>query len=222
LKGYYICIIKHKQYFKPLKFTTMTSAAQTIKDRQTQHLQNLGFDNKTIINEAGMYGLMWGDDATNKCHLYYFRGNSLKPTHYVYSKMESLFNDLNRFIGNRTAIQDSKNKAKQERKEKTESFANEVEVGSIFYTSWGYEQTNVEFYQVVEKTGKKVGLRELKQEHVNKDGYSSMSSHVIALPNQFASNEIQTKILKDGHISFESYRSGYLWGGVPKYVSWYA
>lgn len=27
-------------------------------------------------------------------------------------------------------------------------------VGDIFYTSWGYEQTNIEFYQVVKATPK--------------------------------------------------------------------
>lgn len=31
-----------------------------------------------------------------------------------------------------------------------------VKAGDIFYTNWGYEQTNVEFHQVVRATAKTV------------------------------------------------------------------
>ena len=33
-----------------------------------------------------------------------------------------------------------------------------IEVGDLFYTSWGYDQTNVEFYKVVRTTDHKVEL----------------------------------------------------------------
>lgn len=33
-----------------------------------------------------------------------------------------------------------------------------VHVGDIFYSSWGYEQTNVDFYQVVELRGKHTAI----------------------------------------------------------------
>ncbi|MCW7416708.1 hypothetical protein OHC89_26490 [Escherichia coli] len=37
-----------------------------------------------------------------------------------------------------------------------------IRIGDIFHTHWGYEQTNIEFYQVVSLHGKKtVGLREI-------------------------------------------------------------
>lgn len=37
-----------------------------------------------------------------------------------------------------------------------------VQVGDIMYGSWGYDQTNVEFYQVVARSGDIVTLRENK------------------------------------------------------------
>lgn len=36
-----------------------------------------------------------------------------------------------------------------------------VKVGDIFYTSWGYDQTNVDFYQVVKISGLKIQVREI-------------------------------------------------------------
>jgi hypothetical protein len=35
-------------------------------------------------------------------------------------------------------------------------------VGGVWYTSWGYDQTNVEFFEVVRDTGKSVVLRRIK------------------------------------------------------------
>lgn len=38
-----------------------------------------------------------------------------------------------------------------------------VEIGQVFVGSWGYEQTNIDFYQVVGVTAKSVRLHEIKQ-----------------------------------------------------------
>lgn len=37
----------------------------------------------------------------------------------------------------------------------------QIKEGSIFYSSWGYDQTNIDFYQVVKATAKTVWLRKL-------------------------------------------------------------
>ena len=42
-----------------------------------------------------------------------------------------------------------------------------LQIGSILYTSWGYEQTNIDFYQVIELIGTStVVLREIAQEKI--------------------------------------------------------
>lgn len=47
---------------------------------------------------------------------------------------------------------------------KAAAAAESVSVGDIFASCWGYEQTNVEFYEVVEKSGCYVTVREVAQE----------------------------------------------------------
>jgi len=49
-----------------------------------------------------------------------------------------------------------------------------VKVGDIFYTSWGYDQTNVDYYGVIEvsKSGKTVKLREVTAKVVQSDAYN--------------------------------------------------
>ncbi len=36
------------------------------------------------------------------------------------------------------------------------------EIGSVWYTSWGYDQTNVEYFEVVARTDKSVKLRRIR------------------------------------------------------------
>ena len=52
-----------------------------------------------------------------------------------------------------------------------------VKVGDLFYTSWGYEQTNVNFFQVIELRGASSALvREVKPQLDEEDAVSSMAA----------------------------------------------
>ena len=61
-----------------------------------------------------------------------------------------------------------------------------VKIGDIFYASWGYEQTNVNFFQVVELRGASSAIvREVHPPIVEETGVSSMSSdRVYGIPNE--------------------------------------
>jgi hypothetical protein len=55
--------------------------------------------------------------------------------------------------------------AKNEAKRKArEEFVNPAKVGDIYYTSWGYEQTNIDFFQVVRLTPKGVVFRKIAED----------------------------------------------------------
>lgn len=49
------------------------------------------------------------------------------------------------------------------RRQARTDFVHSYQVGDIFRTSWGYDQTNIEFYEIVEVCGKHVIVRELEQ-----------------------------------------------------------
>ena len=46
-------------------------------------------------------------------------------------------------------------------KDKNTTFAHGVQVGDIFQSSWGYDQTNVSFFQVISVTEKSAKVREV-------------------------------------------------------------
>lgn len=197
---------------------------RTLKISQTDSI-NLTMErlNNSEKLEAGGLKIVTGINIKNQLVMCIWAGNQSEPySKYSYRNETDLINAAILAIKNAEGRQESKTKYKTEKKAKTEKFAATVKVGDIFSASWGYDQTNVDFYQVVQKSGKKVTLRELKQEYVKKDGFSSMSGHTIALPNQFVSEETSVHFLQDECIKFTSYKYGYLWDGKPEYVSWYA
>ena len=61
-----------------------------------------------------------------------------------------------------------------------------VKVGDLFYSSWGYEQTNVNFFQVIALVGKaSVRIREVSAELLEEDAVSCMASNRrYRLPNE--------------------------------------
>lgn len=59
-----------------------------------------------------------------------------------------------------------------ERASKVADFVNPLKVGDVLEGSWGHEQTNIEFFEVVELYGKRgVGIRALRQHVTSAAGY---------------------------------------------------
>ena len=54
----------------------------------------------------------------------------------------------------------------------------DVEIGHILCSSWGYGQTNINYYKVIKKTAAMVEIRAIGQKLVERD--SSMSEYVVA------------------------------------------
>ena len=108
---------------------------------------------------------------------------------------------------------------------------NVVRVGDIFYTSWGYDQTNVNFYEVAEVTAKCFRVREIGSKVIYKEGYSSMSDHVIPDPTRRlsyvdAAQRIEelslVRINARGNFSLHRHALMRHREGQEHYRSWYA
>lgn len=92
-------------------------------------------------------------------------------------------------------------------------------VGDILYSSWGYEQSNVDFYQVVAVKGSMITVREIGATIVSATRGSDM---VAAKPDTFIGPEMKKRVKKcygdTGYaITIESYADAYLWDGTPRH-----
>jgi hypothetical protein len=111
--------------------------------------------------------------------------------------LDSLEAELNRYKKNIAAKEETKIRNAEE--------AANVQVGDIFHCGWGFEQTNIEFYQVVEKPSKStVVLKKIGYEIVNTVSWAS--ENVRPIKDSFLSDKTITKKLSGNWIRFTSYQ----------------
>lgn len=110
-----------------------------------------------------------------------------------------------------------------------------VKVGDFFYASWGYDQTNVDFYKVVGLTAKCVKIVKVGNKTVSTDSYSTkvvpggdVKGAWIRVPEGWseydkdATPPVQTKKVTLGYqgrprLAWTSYADLYFWDGTPQY-----
>jgi len=99
-----------------------------------------------------------------------------------------------------------------------------VEVGDIFYCSWGYDQTNIDFYKVVKKTKTGISIVPMSKKVIEySDQY--MTGKVVPGEVYFGSKPMRRKLNKYGdkyYISINSFSSASKWSGRPETFTTYA
>ena len=99
-----------------------------------------------------------------------------------------------------------------------------VAIGTIFVCSWGYDQTNVDFYEVVKVTKASVVVREIAQDTESSDG--NWTGNARPRAGDY-SGEPMTRRLAAGwdggpRIKIKSYSSAGVWDGKPARFTSYA
>ena len=149
-----------------------------------------------------------------------FIGKQSKPAwHYAFSTYERMEKYIADQIESVRLSQERKAKEKAERLK-----PHSLKVGDIMVDSWGYDQTNVDFYKVKRLVGKSmVELIGIRSAHVD-DSYEAhgMACKVIPLPDHEYGEPFKKKANSRNRISMTSYSSAVLWDGKPEYKSWYA
>jgi len=159
-----------------------------------------------------------------------YAGKSNKPTwHYRFGCDADRQARIEKFFEAIAYNEDQKIARKSERL----SFKHGYKDGDILYSSWGYDQTNIEFYQVVAHTAKKITFREVCQTR-KADGF--MCGTCSPIPNEFKKdskeytrNVVPSSIHPEtkGNVHFAEYDGGMMrylweWDGNPKGYSEYA
>lgn len=93
-----------------------------------------------------------------------------------------------------------------------------LKVGDILCAIWGYEQTNVNFYQVTELKGKHyVILREIERQKDYAKGFNDQGScHPV--PDHFTGEPLRRKASHDGHVKVSHCQYARPYDGQP--ISW--
>jgi hypothetical protein len=149
--------------------------------------------------------------------------------HFVFSSIESAEQYI---IGIHTRLfknLKSDRIAKEEKRiaQKSLNASDFYEVGDIVCSSWGYEQTNVDFAQVIKITAKTITVSAIGQEtEEGSIGSHGMSSNVLGVKDAFLNSkhkgDLRLTVRPEGRLSGgASYAYWSKWDGRPKYSSSY-
>jgi len=173
------------------------------------------------------------------CGLFVLRGKTLggKPTlmiwkpkadnpyvNYSFQDDDRLEKYLEGQVSSFMAYQKMKEDRKAARKGSPELMA-QVQVGSIFDYSWGYDQTNVDFYEVIEVKGQRVLVQEIGQQSVEGSGGLMSDSRLPVKGRFLANSNREWKVVQFSNGKpYLSKPYGWcgLWDGKAQYCSWYA
>ena len=171
--------------------------------RMTREFYTAGLPEEArLIEQEG--GIAYHYERGSTLHGMYFRGKAQKPTeHYSFKTEERREAFCEKFFERIQEVIEWKRKRKEEQTKKLEEAYGGLEVGAIFYSSWGYEQTNINFYQVVGIKGKNLTIQEIGKKRVSE----SIASEMVVPAPEIKIGETFTKRLNSyGGLSFE-YRS---------------
>ena len=101
---------------------------------------------------------------------------------------------------------DAKVKYKEEQKILKQQLKEQVQVGDIFKCSWGYEQTQIDLYKILEKKGSKVLVQEIGYKSVQ--DISWCADYVQADEDNLIGEPFY-KMLNGDSIKFSSFQTAY-------------
>lgn len=159
-----------------------------------------------------------------------YKAKAVKPSwHYRFSQEENRQKMINRFF-DELATHEGFKKAERDLRA---TFRHGYKPGDILYSSWGYDQTNIDFYQVIATTEKTITFREVCQIRTS-DGPLTMTGSTRPDVNHFTKDSKEytrsaktSGIGEKGLIKFAEHPGSMMrylwqWDGNPKGWSDYA
>jgi hypothetical protein len=183
-------------------------------------------DISPMFAEEGLYEVFVRPDPRREGYFIVtaFSGKSSKPNfNYTYPNMAKAGEKVDGFIKQIKEFKARKEKAKADSKVKAKVQLENIKVGDIFYSSWGYDQTNIDFYQIVEKKAGSAVAREIGQKIVSgSEGF--MSETVIPDKDNFTGPAFPVRVNEYGIVGKYIHHGAYLYdkGDGGLYQSHYA
>ena len=150
-----------------------------------------------------------------------FRGRAIKPGfHYHYPSPESRSRHLDRWFD---GLEEDATRKAQERAQRYQP--HDLKAGDILVASWGYDQTNVDFYEVAAVVGKNtVELVQVACQTDDSGWGEAMCDHVVPVPGRARSGRFRARVdMSSGTAVIRVSYGGFarVWDGKPKFRSWW-
>ena len=97
----------------------------------------------------------------------------------------------------------------------TASVSHSLKVGNILVASWGYDQTNIDFFEVLAVLPKSVKLVMINKRSVDDNGPTVRVIPIPGCPHPHYRDVVTRRVIH-GRVAYDSCRSAALWDGLPE------
>jgi hypothetical protein len=151
---------------------------------------------------------IWREEIDGNPFAYGFQGKARQPV-WAYRFKDAAHRE--RFIGEKIAARRAHFGRKAERAAERKQATHSLTVGDILSSSWGYDQTNVDFYEVVAvPSSKSVIIRKIASQAAARD-------RVAPQPGVFIEGPMLKRVTAHGSVKIEDYAWASKWSGAPMY-----
>jgi hypothetical protein len=190
--------MSNKEFYESMKQRFMDNDPEFTKAEQT--LTKIPDDEVLVLkNEDRLIAVAWSGKRSKYDWYYRFRDKK---------QMDKYISDYFCKLEDRARL---KIERKEQKKKEKQEFFDSIQVGDIFVDSWGYDQTNVDFYKVTKKL--KASIKVVK---IGSETVADYTSAELVIPREsiHTSEEI-TKVPQDGYIRTSSFSHAVPWSGKP-------
>ena len=184
----------------------MRFAPKEAKDRIALRLGGYGIplDKAVKSPRSGELGEAYSWEGNGKFYAIGFAGSAFRASfYYSYRNAEGAALKISQFFDGL----ESWAKMKDERKAKRAAAPRGLEVGDVLRSSWGYDQTNIDYYEVTRLVGtKQVEIRAICADSAEDQGWMRGTS--VPMPGRFC-GEPMIKNAVNGAVKIASYASAF-------------
>lgn len=175
--------------------------------------------NDQIRREGVTGGVMFLSEGQGRFYATGFAGKAVRPTFHLYFRTEE---SRSSYITKWAQSPGTKARHRTERAEARKADAHGLMQGSILYASWGYDQTNIDWYEVVSViSDKTIAVRQIAASVKTDEHLGAMSGYSRPVPGSYTGGELRKRANSHG-IRLTSFSHAKPWDGQPKRCTWYA
>jgi len=151
----------------------------------------------------------------NAFKIYKGKKNNKDLNKYYYSTEEQRQKAIDEIIKQYQNTANQKTEIKEKEKIKKQENINNLKVWDVLVNSWWFEQTNINAFQIIEKKGSKIKLKEIKIKYISETSYCS--DRVEPIKNNFLENwEEMEKIINQFWVNFKFWSCD-IWNWLDSY-----
>lgn len=163
---------------------------------------------------------VWEDKKLGRVYIKGYRPKAVRCDFYYWYKKENKKVALD-FV--KKFFADAKKTIAEKAKRKAETTKpSTLKEGDILYSSWGWEQTNIDYYKVVKTIGTRTVMLVKLAAKITSDGAHYMSGSTVPILDKTDGEPFKKVVSCGSTVRLNSYSCAWPWDGRPLHCTWYA